>query len=37
MQGSTTTKVVPINENKEIVYDYYGSNKGNPLKKLQKY
>ena len=32
--GSTTTKVVAINENREIVYDYYGSNKGNPLKKV---
>ena len=32
--GSTTTKVVAINENKEIVYDFYGSNKGNPLKNV---
>lgn len=32
--GSTTTKVVAVNENREIVYDYYGSNKGNPLKKV---
>ena len=32
--GSTTTKAVMINENKEIVYDYYGSNEGSPLVKV---
>lgn len=32
--GSTTTKVVLINENKEIIYSFYGSNGGNPLKKV---
>ncbi|MDR0485548.1 MAG: 2-hydroxyacyl-CoA dehydratase [Elusimicrobiota bacterium] len=29
--GSTTTKAVLITKNKEIVYDYYGANNGNPL------
>ncbi len=29
--GSTTTKAVVINENHEIVYSYYASNKGNPV------
>ena len=32
--GSTTTKAVLINEEKEIIYDYYGSNGGNPLNKV---
>ena len=32
--GSTTTKVVLINENDEIIYSYYGGNGGNPLKKI---
>ncbi|MDR2872927.1 MAG: 2-hydroxyacyl-CoA dehydratase, partial [Xanthomonadaceae bacterium] len=30
--GSTTTKVVLIGENDELLYTYYGSNEGNPLK-----
>lgn len=29
--GSTTTKVVLIDENKNILYSYYGNNKGKPL------
>lgn len=29
--GSTTTKLVLINENKEILWYYYNSNKGNPV------
>ncbi len=29
--GSTTTKLVLINENKEILWQYYNSNKGNPV------
>ncbi|WP_347254063.1 acyl-CoA dehydratase activase-related protein [Leminorella grimontii] len=29
--GSTTTKVVLIGERCELLYDFYGSNKGNPL------
>ena len=29
--GSTTTKAVVINEDKEILYSYYGNNKGRPL------
>lgn len=29
--GSTTTKAVVINENSELVYSYYASNKGNPV------
>ncbi|MCR4944690.1 MAG: 2-hydroxyacyl-CoA dehydratase [Clostridium sp.] len=32
--GSTTTKVVLINEDKEIIYSYYGSNGGSPLNKV---
>ncbi|MGL4873508.1 MAG: acyl-CoA dehydratase activase-related protein [Clostridium sp.] len=32
--GSTTTKVVLINEKDEIIYSYYGGNGGNPLKKI---
>ncbi len=32
--GSTTTKVILINEENEILYSYYGSNEGNPLKKV---
>ena len=28
--GSTTTKMVLLSENKEILYSYYDSNKGNP-------
>ncbi|SUY46946.1 putative CoA-substrate-specific enzyme activase [Clostridium putrefaciens] len=30
--GSTTTKIVLMGEDKEILYSFYGSNKGNPLK-----
>ncbi|SHI32590.1 CoA-substrate-specific enzyme activase, putative [Clostridium cavendishii DSM 21758] len=33
--GSTTTKAVLIGENSEILYSFYGSNQGNPLKKVQ--
>ena len=33
--GSTTIKVVAINEADEIVYNYYSSNKGNPLDLLK--
>ena len=29
--GSTTTKLVLINSNNEILYEYYDSNKGNPV------
>ncbi|MCQ2516916.1 MAG: acyl-CoA dehydratase activase-related protein [Saccharofermentans sp.] len=29
--GSTTTKAVVINENGDLVYSYYASNKGNPV------
>ena len=29
--GSTTTKLVVITENNEIIYSYYSSNKGNPV------
>ena len=32
--GSTTTKVVLINEDREIIYSYYGSNGGSPLNKV---
>ncbi|MBP1889658.1 putative CoA-substrate-specific enzyme activase [Clostridium moniliforme] len=32
--GSTTTKVVLINEDREIIYSFYGSNEGNPLKTI---
>ncbi|WP_297637701.1 2-hydroxyacyl-CoA dehydratase [uncultured Clostridium sp.] len=32
--GSTTTKVVLINEADEIIYSYYGGNEGNPLKTI---
>ena len=31
--GSTTTKVVLISDDSEILYSFYGSNDGNPLKK----
>ncbi|MDR2016814.1 MAG: 2-hydroxyacyl-CoA dehydratase [Burkholderiales bacterium] len=30
--GSTTTKAVLINENNELLYTYYGSNEGDPLR-----
>ena len=29
--GSTTTKIVLLSENREILYSYYDSNKGNPV------
>lgn len=29
--GSTTTKLILISDNKEILYSYYSSNKGNPI------
>ncbi|MCT4663416.1 MAG: 2-hydroxyacyl-CoA dehydratase [Tissierellales bacterium] len=32
--GSTTTKLALINEDNELLYDYYGSNEGNPLKTI---
>jgi predicted CoA-substrate-specific enzyme activase len=32
--GSTTTKVVLIGDQNELLYSYYGSNEGKPLKKL---
>ena len=32
--GSTTTKLVLIGEAGELLYSHYGSNEGNPLKKL---
>jgi predicted CoA-substrate-specific enzyme activase len=31
--GSTTTKILVIDEHRRIVYDYYADNEGNPLKK----
>jgi len=34
--GSTTTKVTLIGEYGELLYSYYGSNEGNPLKKVVK-
>ncbi|MGL4742337.1 MAG: acyl-CoA dehydratase activase-related protein [Sarcina sp.] len=33
--GSTTTKLVLMSENKEILHSYYASNKGNPLNVLK--
>lgn len=30
--GSTTTKLLALSDSNEILYKYYGSNKGNPLK-----
>ncbi len=32
--GSTTTKAVLINKNKEIAYSFYGPNNGNPLQSV---
>ena len=32
--GSTTTKAALIGENGELLYSYYGSNEGNPIKKV---
>ncbi|MDF2588432.1 MAG: 2-hydroxyacyl-CoA dehydratase [Anaerocolumna sp.] len=32
--GSTTTKIALIGENAELLYTYYGSNEGDPLKKI---
>ncbi|MBO4262421.1 MAG: 2-hydroxyacyl-CoA dehydratase, partial [Clostridia bacterium] len=29
--GSTTTKLCVVGENKELLYSYYGSNRGNPI------
>ena len=34
--GSTTTKVTLMSEEYELLYSYYGSNEGNPLKKVIK-
>ena len=31
--GSTTTKILVIDENKNIVYSFYAANEGNPLRK----
>ncbi|MGL6173534.1 MAG: acyl-CoA dehydratase activase-related protein [Cellulosilyticaceae bacterium] len=33
--GSTTTKIVLINEEDEILYEYYSSNKGNPVEVIK--
>ena len=33
--GSTTTKIVAINEDNEIVFNYYSGNKGNPLELIK--
>lgn len=33
--GSTTTKIVLINDDKDIVFKYYSPNRGNPLKTVQ--
>jgi predicted CoA-substrate-specific enzyme activase len=32
--GSTTTKIIIINENDNIIFSYYAANQGNPLKKV---
>ncbi len=32
--GSTTTKVVLIGENAELLYSFYGNNEGDPIKKV---
>ncbi|GAA0126139.1 2-hydroxyacyl-CoA dehydratase [Clostridium sp. CTA-19] len=34
--GSTTTKAVLITEDGEVLYSYYGSNNGNPIKQIRK-
>ncbi|MDR2457408.1 MAG: acyl-CoA dehydratase activase [Clostridiales Family XIII bacterium] len=34
--GSTTTKAVLISEGKEILFEYYGSNFGNPINSVKK-
>lgn len=34
--GSTTTKLVLINEDKEILYSFYSHNKGNPVEMVKK-
>ena len=34
--GSTTTKAVLINQKQEIIYTYYGGNRGNPVKSATK-
>ena len=34
--GSTTTKAVLINDRDEVVYTYYGGNRGNPVKSATK-
>lgn len=33
--GSTTTKLLLLSENKEILYSYYASNKGNPIETVR--
>lgn len=33
--GSTTTKAVLIGQNSELLYEFYGNNKGNPLSIIQ--
>lgn len=35
--GSTTTKMVLLSENNEILYSYYGSNKGKPLEVVKEH
>ncbi|MDR2084105.1 MAG: acyl-CoA dehydratase activase [Bacteroidales bacterium] len=32
--GSTTTKILAMDENENIIYSYYDANEGNPLKKV---
>ncbi len=34
--GSTTTKIILLSEKNEILYDFYSSNKGNPLETIKK-
>lgn len=34
--GSTTTKIVLIGENEEILYEFYASNQGNPVEIIRK-
>ena len=33
--GSTTTKIVVLDENNRILYSYYHDNKGNPIKAVE--
>jgi activator of 2-hydroxyglutaryl-CoA dehydratase len=34
--GSTTTKIVLLSENHELLYEFYASNKGQPLDCIQR-